>query len=160
MLVPVALAEYWQRFTALAGGVDPTRFYEAFYFGDSEDLANSLAELVLSGTKRATAGSLWSYEHEGKRLPQPGDLSIVTNWAGVPLCVIQTTEVDVVSFIEVTAEFAATEGEGDGSLEYWRKAHADYFSRECASFGRTFSEGMLIACERFKVVFTGTESVA
>jgi uncharacterized protein YhfF len=60
----------------------------------------------------------------------------------------------------VTAEFAATEGEGDGSLEYWRKGHTSYFLRECESIGRSFSENMLIACERFKVVFGGTSGVA
>jgi len=156
MPIPVAIAEYWERFSATAGGVDATRFYEAFYFGDNEELANSLADLVLTGTKRATAGSVWSFEHEGKHAPRPGDLSVVTNWAGSPLCVIETIQVDVVPFSEVTAEFAATEGEGDGSLEYWRQAHASYFSRECARIGHIFSENMLVACERFKVVFTGS----
>jgi hypothetical protein len=68
MSIPIALIEYWERFCAVAGSVDRARFYEAFYFGDNEELANSLAELVLRGTKRATAGSLWSYEHEGKRI--------------------------------------------------------------------------------------------
>ena len=155
MPLPVAIAEFWERFRAAAGGIDPARFYEAFYFGDSEALADSLATLVLAGTKRATAGSLQSYEHEGKRAPIPGDLSVMTNWAGVPLCVIETTHVEVVAFHAVTAEFAATEGEGDGSLDYWREAHASFFSRECARLGRVFDEGMLVACERFKVVFRG-----
>jgi uncharacterized protein YhfF len=132
----------------------------AFSFGDNEELANSLAELVLEGTTRATAGAVWSFEHEGKRAPRPGDLSVVTNWAGSPLCVIETIQVDVVPFSEVSAEFAATEGEGDGSLEYWREGHASYFSRECARIGRVFSEDMPVACERFKVVFTGSHGAA
>ncbi|MGR4868778.1 ASCH domain-containing protein [Variovorax sp. LARHSF232] len=75
-------------------------------------------------TKRATATSLWSLE----RLPAPGDLSIVTNWSGAPLCIIETLAVDVVPFNEVGAEFAATEGEGDGSLAYWQEAHRPYFA--------------------------------
>ena len=160
MHVPDFVVEFWKRFEAAAGGVDSERFYEAFHFADNEELADSLAGLVLTGTKRATAGSVWSFEHEGKALPQPGDLSVVTSWAGTPLCVIETVQVDVVPFDEVTAEFAAAEGEGDGTLEFWRQEHASAFSRECARIGRVFNEGMLVACERFRVVFTGSQSAA
>jgi uncharacterized protein YhfF len=160
MPIPVNIAEYWERFSTAEGGVDPARFYEAFHFGDNEELANSLAGLVLKSTKRATTGSVWSFEHEGKQAPQPGDLSVVTNWASSPLCVIETVQVEIMPFGEVTAEFAAMEGEGDGSLTYWREAHSAYFSRECARNGRVFTENMPVACEQFKVVFVGSPSAA
>ena len=160
MHIPVAIAEFWKRFDADAGSIDPTRFYEAFHFGDNEEMANSLADLVLEGTKCATAGLLWSFEHIGKALPQPGDFSVVTSWAGSPMCVIETVRVDIVPFNEVTAEFAAVEGEGDGSLEFWRQEHASSFARECARIGRVFNESMLVACERFRVVFTGSQIAA
>lgn len=153
MPVPAHLAAFWSAFAKTAGGVDEARFYEAFFFGDSQALADDLAPLVLRGTKRATAASLWSFEAEGKRLPRPGDLSIVTSWSGEPLCVIETRAVDVMPFKQVGAEFAATEGEGDGSLAYWQEAHRAYFSRECARAGRSFSEDMPVACERFEVVY-------
>jgi len=128
MSVPPTLKSFWNDYASSTGGADEGRFYEAFCFGDSEELAGELAELVLCGTKRATAGSVWSVEAEGRRLPRPGDLSIVTDWSGQPLCVIETQSVDVVPFREVTAEFAAAEGEGDGSLSYWREAHRRYLS--------------------------------
>ena len=153
MPIPPEIAAYWARFIASVGGIDTARFYEAFHFGDNAELANALATLVLAGTKRATAGSVWSFEAEGRAPPDPGDLSIVTDWAGTPLCVIQTTQVDIVAFDAVTAEFASVEGEGDGSLEYWREGHTKYFIRECSRLGRTFSGSMPVACERFNVVF-------
>lgn len=151
--LPPHLAGFWQAYASSVPGVDESRFYEAFHFADTETLADSLAELVLSGTKRATASAFWSFEALGKRAPVPGDLSIVTNWAGMPQCVIETVAVDLVPFNEVSAEFAATEGEGDGSLSYWREAHEQFFQRECALHERTFSKDMLLACERFEVVF-------
>ncbi len=147
------LESFWNEFAQSVGGVDDSRFYEAFYFGDSEEMANELAELVLVGTKRATAASVWSLEDEGKESPVPGDLSVVTDWSGEPLCVIETIDVEVVRFRDVTEEFAATEGEGDGSLAYWREAHRNYYLRECEGSGQEFSEEMLIACERFRVVY-------
>jgi uncharacterized protein YhfF/GNAT superfamily N-acetyltransferase len=153
MPIPDDIAEFWGRFSAAAGGVDSARFYEAFHFGDGEELANSLAALVLAGKKRATAGSLWSFEAEGKRMPRPGDLSVVTDFSGTPLCVIETSRVDVVPFDEVGAEFAGVEGEGDGSLAYWRRGHTAFFARECARHGRRFTPDMPVVCERFDVVF-------
>nr|MCU0775969.1 ASCH domain-containing protein [Ideonella sp.] len=126
---------------------------DAFYFGDSEALANELAALVLQGTKRATAAARWAYEAEGERLPRPGDLSIVTDWSGRPLCVIEVRSVEVVPFERVTAAFAAAEGEGDGSLAWWREAHRAFFSRECVAAGRVFDESMPVVCIGFEVVY-------
>lgn len=151
--IPAHLSDFWNTFATSMGGVDAARFYEPCIFGDSEDLANELADLVLRGIKRATAGSVWSSEAEGKRLPARGDLSIVTNWSGEPLCIIETETVEVIPFSEVSSEFAAIEGEGDGSLSYWQEAHRQYFTRECARAGRQFAESMLVACERFKVIY-------
>ena len=160
MPIPPHLAPFWSDFANSTDRADEERFYESFFFGDSEELANELAALVLRGTKRATAGAVWSYQAEGQRLPRPGDLSIVTDWSGRPLCVIETQSVEVVPFKEVTPEFAATEGEGDGSLSFWREAHRQFFTRECASAGREFSEIMLVACERFAIVYRPTTSAA
>jgi uncharacterized protein YhfF len=153
MPVPAHLLTFWRAFTEVTEGAHESRFYEAFYFGDSEDMAIELAGLVLKGTKRATAASAWSYEAEGQRVPQPGDLSIVTDWSSRPLCIIETQAVEVLSFAEVTAEFAAAEGEGDGSLSYWQSEHREFFSRACAAAGKEFTESMLVVCERFAVVY-------
>jgi uncharacterized protein YhfF len=59
----------------------------------------------------------------------------------------------IVPFEEVGEEFAAAEGEGDGSLQYWRECHWAYFERECKRIGREPSPRMLIVCERFEVIY-------
>jgi uncharacterized protein YhfF len=145
--------QFWQSFKDTRA-VDPTpRFVEAFYFDDNEVSANELAKLVMAGKKRATSGLLWSYELEGKGIPQVGDLSIVTDFSGLEVCVIETTQVDIVPFSEVSPEFAATEGEGDGSFAYWRHSHESFFARECQNIGRESGPQMPVVCERFLVVF-------
>lgn len=153
MPVPSHLRAIWTDFAAACGGVDEGRFYDAFSFGDTAAMADELAALVLAGVKRATTGALWAYEVEGQRLAQAGDLSVVTDGAGRPLCVIETRSVEVMPFGAVGADFAAIEGEGDGSLAFWQDAHRAYFSRECAAAGRTFSESMPVVCEVFEVVY-------
>ena len=153
MKIPDHIEAFWRRFAA-SRAVDPTpHFFEAFHFDDHESSANALAQLVMAGTKRATAGLVWSYESAAMPLPKIGNLSVVTDWAKEPLCVIETQRIDIVAFDDVSEEFAATEGEGDGSLAYWRQAHWAYFGRECKRIGREPDLRMPVVCERFGVVF-------
>lgn len=160
MPIPPKLMPFWTEFSNFCGGADESRFCEAFYFGDSKELADGLAELVLCGVKGATAGAVWEYEAEGQRLPQPGDLSIVIDWIGSPKCVIETKLVEVMPFRNVTAEFAAAEGEGDGSLAFWREEHKRFFGRECAAAGIEFTENMLVVCQRFSIAYYPDKSAA
>jgi len=153
MNIPAHIAPFWQLFVR-SQQEDPTpRFLEAFHFDDNEPSANELGQLVLVGKKRATASLKWYYEKASVPLPKVGDLSVVTNFSKTPLCVIQTQRVEVVAYDDVSEEFAATEGEGDGSLKYWRQAHWAFFGRECQRIGRTPEVKMPVVCERFEVIF-------
>ena len=153
MGIPPRTAGFWQGFCAAVGEDRSARFFEAFHFDDNGPSADALAQLVLRGVKRGTAGLVWSYESDGGRLPEAGSLSVVTFWSGEPACVIETSGVEVLPFEQVGAEFAAVEGEGDGSLAYWRRVHWASFGRECARIGREPSRTMPVACERFDVVY-------
>ena len=152
---PSCITTFWEAFRAEFGRDDSTVLFEAFHFADNESDANALAALVLAGAKRATASLVWSFEKDGRSPPKPGALSIVTYWDGSPACVIETLEVEVLPFDQVGAAFAASEGEGDGSLAYWRRVHWAYFGRECARIGREPTLDMPVACERFRVLYRG-----
>jgi len=152
-VIPARCRSFWTSYAATCA-VDPTpRFLEAFHFDDNAPDADALGALVLAGTKRATAGLVWAYEHEAQAMPKAGNLSIVTTFAGDPLCIIETVRVDIVPFDAVDAEFAAVEGEGDGSLAYWRRVHEAFFGRECRRIGRDPAPDMPVMCERFEVVW-------
>ncbi len=153
LTIPPTVRAFWDQFQSSVPYDAAPLFYEAFHFDDNEATANSLAALVLSGQKRATAGLLWTNEITNKPRPELGVLSVVTDWNGVPLCIIETTQVDVVPFDDVSAQFAAIEGEGDGSLRYWREEHWKYFTRECQRLGREPDSRMPVVCEQFKVIY-------
>ena len=141
--------EFWREFVE-ATGIDGR--YEAWAFGDPSalpDLSTELALLVRNGPKRATAGLLSDYEREGEPLPQPGDLSVMLDGTGSPVCVIRTTQVDVERFADVDAAFAWAEGGGDRTLEWWRRAHGWFFAQE----GVTIDDDTPMVLERFELVW-------
>jgi len=93
------------------------------------------------------------FEHESIKQMWENYLSIITDWNGEAQCIIETTNIDIVPYKDVTEEFAAREGEGDKSLEYWKRAHWSFFSREMKEIGKEPTEDMLVVCEEFEVVF-------
>jgi uncharacterized protein YhfF len=125
---------------------------ETFRFGDSEDLCTLLLSLVRSGRKVATCGALDHYG-DGEPLPELGRRDIALDWAGAPAVVIETLEVVVCPFREVTEAMALAEGENE-TLDGWRADHRAYFERNGG-----FSSDMMIVWERFAVVedLTGSD---
>jgi uncharacterized protein YhfF len=138
-------------------GVPADQRYDVFRFGDSDELADELAALVMDGPKRATASLLADYDQPGKEpvgepLPEVGFHSVILDGRDRPVCVIRTTEVVVKPLREVDASFAWDEGEGDRSLAWWLDAHRAYFTRECARQGLSFADDMPAVFERFELV--------
>jgi len=150
-----AIVQFWNDFIQTLSPSSPYRskMFTAEGFGDSPELADELGQLVLSGVKTGTSSALWEWEAEGNLLPQPGHMTVVLDGQKRPICIIETTQVWVCRFNNVDDEFAYSEGEGDLSLEYWRKAHTRYFSRVLPKINKEFSEDMPVVCERFKVVY-------
>jgi uncharacterized protein YhfF len=131
--------------------------FQAWGFGDSPDMADRLGALVKRGIKTATSGSLWHYELDNEPIPQVGDLSIITDGNNEAMCIIETIEAVVTPFNEVDASIAYDEGEGDRTLAYWRRVHEDFFRRTFAGTKLEFSETIPLVCERFQVVFGGSD---
>ena len=136
----------------LGGWRPPTTELEVFFFGNEPRLASQLAHCVVKGSKRATTTWIALAEHEGWPGLRPGLVSIVTDGFGTPLCAIETTRVDRATFGDVGPEFAAAEGEGDGSLADWRAAHQHYYEAEAARIGVPFTEDSELYLERFRVL--------
>jgi uncharacterized protein YhfF len=127
--------------------------YVAEPWGDSPRMAEELGTLISNGTKSATCSALWEYEAEGEPLPEVGLKTIVLDGDGRPLCIVETTEVEVRPYSAIDARFAFDEGEGDRSLTYWREAHWRFFSRTLPGLGRKPTTDMPLVCERFRVIY-------
>lgn len=135
--------ELWKR-----SGLNGT--YEAWSFGEAPD---KLADLVLQGIKTATCSAYDLYLINNEPLPREGDYSIILNSNEEAVCIIKTLKVYVTAFNQVSDEHAYKEGEGDRSLEYWRKVHVKFLTNELASVHKTFNENTKVVCEEFEVMY-------
>ncbi|MEP7282343.1 MAG: ASCH domain-containing protein [Rubrivivax sp.] len=121
-------------------------------YGDSAALSQSLIALIRSGRKRAGTALLWACEHDGDALPVVGELEVVVDHLDEPALLTRSTRVHVCPFDAVDDAYAAVEGEGDGTLAYWRAGHWEFFTRECERIGRTPTLQMPVVCCEFELL--------
>ena len=144
---------FWKSFIINDPSYMDMKIPESFYFCDNKKDADECAELVVKRIKRATATSLCWFEKNNEILPKIVDQYIVTDWKGIAKAIIETTQIEKVPYNKITAEFAQIEGEGDKSLEYWKRVHKDYYTREMEPYNEQFDENMIIVCEQFKTIY-------
>jgi uncharacterized protein YhfF len=115
---------------------------ERFSFGNTPEMADRLAALVISGSKRATCWSVTDGQQTeiGKRM-------LVLDGQNRPCAVVETIELEQRRFCDVDLRFALDEGEGDETLEQWRDGHQAFFKSE-----GVFAPDMMLWCERFRLV--------
>jgi uncharacterized protein YhfF len=148
------VALFWERFLATGVVARSTPVPETVEpFGDSAELADELIDLIVHGSKRATASALVEYELQGAPLPRQGMLSIATDGAGRARAVLRTTEVRIGPLTSVDDSFAWAEGEGDRTREWWLAAHQAFFRRYLPTIGANFDPDAATVFERFEVLF-------
>lgn len=121
--------------------------YDAWQFGEKVDC---LADLVIRGENTATSSLFQSYKLENVEIPKVGDYSVILDSSNNAVCIVRNTSVNIYKFGEVPEIIAYKEGEGDKTLNYWRKVHKSIFSN---ILGNSFNNDTLIVCEEFEVVF-------
>lgn len=144
------IGAFWRQALAATPELKPDTAFAIWSFGDSEELCNHVLAETLAGRNRATAALFWDYEH---RMPQVGDVAVVTDWSGSPRAILVTRQVDVVPYDQVDEDFARAEGYVTDPLTEWREVHWAYFGRCCAALGRTPSLDMPVVCERIALVY-------
>lgn len=145
------IKEYWNRFIEKKKEYKE-KSYEVWNFCYGEYLPNKLLGLVKENKKIGTSSALELYE-ENEKIPAVGDLSVITYGNGLPGCIIETKEIRIKPFKEITDDEARLEGEGDLSLEYWRNAHESFFKLEYEEERREFTNEIPVLFERFEVIY-------
>lgn len=146
-----ATEAFWRAYRT-AAGLDHDR-YDVVAFGDSPEMADELADLVVHGPKRATAGLLRDFTVGGEPLPEVGGYVVVVDGKGAPRCIWRTTEVTIKPLIDVDDAFAWDEGEGERTRDDWLDGHRRFFARQAAREGFAFHDRIETVFERFTLVW-------
>jgi uncharacterized protein YhfF len=131
--------------------------YHCSTFGDPEfaDYGDEITRLAMDEVKRATAHLAMDFEINNVKRREVGDYWVILWEDMTPACVLKMVNIEVRPFKDVDAAFAAREGEGDGSLEYWKNCHEDYFKQQLAKWGREWRDDLPVVLESFDLVKPG-----
>jgi len=144
--------EYWNSYLSTLSEKLINPKVEVGIPGD-DAIADQLVSLYLNGKKTAASGLIRDYELEGEELPKVGDIWIVLDSKKQPRCIVKTLRVEIHRFDQITQEIAIAEGEGDLSIEYWRKAHIDFFTPYLEEWGIADLDKEQVVTEFYEVVF-------
>lgn len=93
---------------------------------------DELFDLVAKNRKH---GTCCLYERDDS-MSKPGEINVIYNSKNQEL-VVKITGVRKSRFCDVDASWAKAEGEGDLSLEYWRRVHLEFFTKGNPNFKPT-----------------------
>lgn len=111
---------------------------------------------ICAGEKTATSSLEREYTVAGDPLPAVGERGMVIDSFGEPVCVIETTAVEVVALRDVPLPHALAEGEGYASVAQWRDGHVRFWTSDAMrdELGADFAidDDTRVVLERFAVV--------
>ena len=97
-------------------------------FGTPGKSRETLVNLVLHGSKRATAGLVDDYAKENEPVEHVGELLAMVDNDGIHVGTLRVTRVEILRFADVPDEFALAEAEGDLNAADFRASHLSYWT--------------------------------
>lgn len=144
--------KYWNAYLETCECKIDSSCVEAGIAGNKE-IADELLNLFLVGKKRAASGLVKDYEVKSIDFPKIGDHWIILDSREEPKCIVKTVNVEFCQFDKVSEKVALAEGEGDSSLEYWRKAHIEFFTPFLEGLGITDLDNETLVTEYYELVY-------
>ena len=146
------LDEYWNDFITKTNRSQSDRCSGDLFFDSKGNNQASLNSLVLSGQKTAFFTPLATYTINQEPIPISGELYIVVDNNGEPVCVIETQSIEIVPFEEISWQMAKLEGE-DNSFEEWKNKQIAIISDEGDILGFEFSPDIRMVFKTFNVIY-------
>lgn len=144
--------DYWSKYLSTLSEAPTNPNVYAAVAGNLE-IADQLLDLFLSGRKTASSTLLKDYETCGDDLPKIGNFWIILDSQKNPRCIVKTVRIENYQFNDVPEEVAIAEGEGDLTLDYWRKVHIKFFSPFLKSWSVANLDHAILVVEFFELVY-------
>jgi len=128
-------------------------FVEAMPAGNFQ-ITDNLIELYFAGKKIAGSSLVEDFASAGDPLPKVGNFWIVLASDKKPKLILKTKKIEIHKFAEVPQYVATAEGEGDLSLDYWKREHAKIYEPHLANWGIKDLNQANVITEFFELVFS------
>ena len=149
-----SVTEMWSNYTKANSGLINNNIPESWYFHNNKKDANRLADLTLSGKKKAASGLYFMYKEATSDLPKIGTKHIITDFDGKAKAIIEIKKVDTIPFNQISKDYAINDmGTTIEPLKKWRKAHWDYFASVMEKSGMQPTDDLLVVCESFETIW-------
>jgi uncharacterized protein YhfF len=125
------------------------RHFAPMVIGGTAEGADAGAAAILAGEKTLTSSTVWDFP-DG-RIPFVGALSVLLNGARRPVAIVETTRVAVMPFGAADAAMALAYGEGERTLDWFRREIGDWYRTAAARHGAAFTEETEVIFEWFRV---------
>jgi uncharacterized protein YhfF len=129
---------------------EAARYFLPMSIGSTPETADGGVALILSGTKTLTSSPFWDYP-DGK-LPFAGALCVLLDGSQRPRGIVETTRVEIIPFGAITEAMARAYGEGDRTVEWWRRVMGAFYSASAARHNAILTDDTLHIWEWFTVV--------
>jgi uncharacterized protein YhfF len=146
--------KYWQSYVdSLTPEERPLQPHVEAGFAGSPSITDDLLQLYLAGKKTAGSSIAEDFMAMGDPLPKVGDYWIYLDSKGELRCILRTEKVVFHKFKDMPVEVAIAEGEGDLSLEYWRRVHSEFYFPHLSDWGISQMDDATVVTEYFEIVY-------
>ena len=92
--------QFWQSYLATLSAAERSKkpTYAVDQFADTPAAATKVGKLVRDGVKTTTSSLIWDLEAIGEPLPTVGEIELIVDGQGTPLCIIEVTAVEIKPF--------------------------------------------------------------
>ena len=146
--------EYWENYLATLN-IDnrPINARVTAAFAGNSQITDELLSLYLQGKKTAGSSLVKDFLTAGDPLPQVGDHWIYLDSCSEPRCILRTDRIVTYKFRDIPLEIPVAEGEGDLSIEYWKRVHSELYKPYLNQWGISDLSEATVITEFFSLVY-------
>jgi uncharacterized protein YhfF len=141
---------FWESNAPTTNGMSPN--YSVRRIGGNVKTTNIILELIVGGHKTGTFGLKWLQDIKRQPAFSVGCYSVLVDINNFPNAIIQTTQIAIINYCDITEEHLLIEGPNARTLGVWKDIHWPYWSGLLEEASLAPSLTMPIVVETFALV--------
>jgi uncharacterized protein YhfF len=146
------LKSFWEATQKEIPDLFPGPHFQVRWIGLDHDTTEQVLDLISAHDKKGTFTLPWLVERTEQPEPRVGDPIILIDFNGKPRLLVRLTQIEQVTFGEISESHTAIDGSPVRSLNVWKPMHTGYWNEMLEPFGLAVSDDMPVLVERFELL--------